>query len=99
MTETKTSRPGVDWTKLLTDPDIISHLAELLQAYREAEPSRRDQVLRRPCAILKARRKRHRHLSRLLPSRKLPTRPQPRHLLSLTFSLLAGVRIGGAIRE
>jgi PilZ domain len=46
MTETKTSRPGVDWTKLLTDPDIISHLAELLQAYRNAEPARRDQVLR-----------------------------------------------------
>jgi hypothetical protein len=36
----------VDWTKLLTDPDIISHLAELLQAYRNAEPTRRDQVLR-----------------------------------------------------
>lgn len=46
MTETKTSAPGVDWTKLLTDPDIISHLAELLQAYRDAEPARRDQVLR-----------------------------------------------------
>ena len=46
MTETKTSAPGVDWTRLLTDPDIISHLAELLQAYRDAEPARRDQVLR-----------------------------------------------------
>ncbi len=46
MTDTKTSAPGVDWTKLLTDPDIISHLAELLQAYRDAEPARRDQVLR-----------------------------------------------------
>ena len=39
MTETKTSKPGVDWTRLLTDPDIISHLAELLQAYRDAEPA------------------------------------------------------------
>ena len=46
MTETKTSAPGVDWTKLLSDPHIISHLTELLQAYRDAEPSRRDQVLR-----------------------------------------------------
>lgn len=46
MNETKTSAPGVDWTKLLTDPDIVSHLGELLQAYRDAEPTRRDQALR-----------------------------------------------------
>jgi hypothetical protein len=45
MTETKTSAPGADWTKLLTDPEIVSHLGELLQAYRDAEPARRDQVL------------------------------------------------------
>jgi hypothetical protein len=46
MNETKTSAPGVDWTKLLTDPDIVGHLGELLQAYRDAEPARRDQALR-----------------------------------------------------
>jgi hypothetical protein len=46
MNETKNSAPGADWTKLLTDPDIVSHLGELLQAYRDAEPARRDQVLR-----------------------------------------------------
>lgn len=46
MNETKISAPGADWTKLLTDPDIASHLGELLQAYRDAEPTRRDQVLR-----------------------------------------------------
>ena len=46
MNETKISAPGADWTKLLTDPDIASHLGELLQAYRDAEPARRDQVLR-----------------------------------------------------
>ena len=46
MNETKTSAPGVDWTKLLTDPDIASHLGELLHAYRDAEPARRDQALR-----------------------------------------------------
>jgi hypothetical protein len=45
MTETKTSAPGADWTKLLTDPDVVSHLGELLQSYRDAEPGRRDQVL------------------------------------------------------
>jgi hypothetical protein len=36
---------GTDWTKLLTDPDLISHLGELLKAYREAAPERRDQAL------------------------------------------------------
>src|ERR1700683_1847550 len=46
MNETKNSAPGVDWTKLLTDPDIVGHLGELLQAYRDAEPARRDQGLR-----------------------------------------------------
>jgi hypothetical protein len=46
MNETKISAPGADWTKLLTDPDIASHLGELLQAYRDAEPARRDQALR-----------------------------------------------------
>jgi hypothetical protein len=46
MNETKTSAPGVDWTKLLTDPDIVGHLGELLQAYRDAEPAKRDLALR-----------------------------------------------------
>jgi PilZ domain len=45
MTETKTSAPGADWTKLLADPEIAGHLGELLQAYRDAEPARRNQVL------------------------------------------------------
>jgi hypothetical protein len=45
VTETKTSAPGADWTKLLTDPEIVSHLGMLLQAYRDAEPARRNQVL------------------------------------------------------
>jgi hypothetical protein len=45
MTETKTAAPGADWTKLLTDPEIVTHLGELLQSYRDAEPARRNQVL------------------------------------------------------
>ncbi len=45
MTETKTSAPGADWTKLLADPELASHLGDLLQAYRDAEPARRNEVL------------------------------------------------------
>jgi hypothetical protein len=37
--------PGADWTKLLTDPQIASHLGELLRAYREAPPEKRDRAL------------------------------------------------------
>ena len=54
MTETKTSAPGADWTRILTDPDIVSHLAELLQSYRDAEPARRDHVLRETLRKIKS---------------------------------------------
>ena len=42
-----TSKPasGADWTQLLTDPDLVIHLAELLKTYREAPPEKRDQEL------------------------------------------------------
>jgi hypothetical protein len=55
MTESKTSAPGADWTKLLTDPEIVSRLGELLQAYRDAEPARRDQVLLETMRKIKSR--------------------------------------------
>jgi hypothetical protein len=55
MTETKTSAPGADWTRLLTDPEIVSHLGELLQAYRDAEAGQRDQVLHETMRKIKSR--------------------------------------------
>src|SRR6478672_1029174 len=36
---------AADWTHLLTDPDLVKHLGELLQTYREAAPEKRDQAL------------------------------------------------------
>jgi hypothetical protein len=46
MTEaTKPSPNGSDWTRLLTDPDLVSHLGKLLQTYREVSPERRDAAL------------------------------------------------------
>jgi hypothetical protein len=67
MTETKTSAPGADWTKLLTDPEIASHLGELLQSYRDAEPARRDQVL------LETMRKIKNGVPRLQPGSNVPS--------------------------
>jgi hypothetical protein len=45
MNKSETAAPGADWTKLLTDPQIARHLGELLQAYREAPPEKRDRAL------------------------------------------------------
>jgi hypothetical protein len=36
---------GTDWTRLLSDPDLVRHVGKLLQAYREATPDKRDEAL------------------------------------------------------
>jgi hypothetical protein len=36
---------GSDWTRLLTDHDLVSHLGKLLQTYREVSPEKREQAL------------------------------------------------------
>ncbi len=38
---------GSDWTRLLTDPDLVSHLGQLLQTYREVPPEQREAALLR----------------------------------------------------
>jgi PilZ domain-containing protein len=45
MSNPKTPPAGTDWTRLLTDPDLVSHLGRLLQTYREAPPEKREQAL------------------------------------------------------
>jgi len=34
-----------DWTRLLTDPELVGHIGKLLQAYREAAPEMREEAL------------------------------------------------------
>jgi hypothetical protein len=43
--KTPTSAAGTDWTRLLSDPDLVSHLGKLLQTYREAPPDKREEAL------------------------------------------------------
>ena len=44
--DTKTGAgASADWTHLVADPDLVSHLGELLQTYREAPPDKREQAL------------------------------------------------------
>lgn len=45
MSDTKTSTNAADWTRLLSDSDLIGHLGELLKTYREASPEKRDAAL------------------------------------------------------
>lgn len=37
--------PGTDWTRLLSDPELVSHLGKLLQIYRESAPAQREEAL------------------------------------------------------
>lgn len=36
---------GTDWTRILSDPDLVRHVGELLQAYREAPAGKREEAL------------------------------------------------------
>jgi len=45
MSDPKYSGTAADWTQLLSDPALVSHLGELLQVYREAAPEKRDEAL------------------------------------------------------
>ncbi len=43
--DTKVPHKGSDWTRLLTDPDLVSHLGKLLQTYRDVPPEQREAAL------------------------------------------------------
>lgn len=45
MSTSKTLATGADWTQLLADPDLVSHLGKLLQICREASPEKREKAL------------------------------------------------------
>ena len=50
---TKLSPKGSDWTRLLTDPDLVSHLGTLLQTYREVPAEQREGALLRAMREIK----------------------------------------------
>jgi len=45
MSNGKPTAVGTDWTRLLSDPDLVRHVGKLLQTYREATPEKREQAL------------------------------------------------------
>jgi hypothetical protein len=56
MSDSRTpTTAGTDWTRLLTDPDLVSHLGKLLQTYREAPPDKREEALLKAMREIKDR--------------------------------------------
>jgi len=55
MGNANTSSAAADWTQLLTDPDLVKHLGELLQTYREAPPEKREHALMEAMRRIKSR--------------------------------------------
>jgi len=74
MSDPKYSGAGADWTQLLTDPALVSHIGELLQVYREAAPEKRDQALLEAMRNIKGGAPRTPAAS---PSPVAPPAPQP----------------------
>ena len=106
MSNPKPPAKGADWTQLLADPDLLMHLGELLQAYRDAPPTTRDQ------ALLEMMGQINRGAAAKVPRaqgdppplrphrRPSPSRPAPRlhRPSSPTFSLPPGDRTAAVIR-
>ena len=45
---------GTDWTRILSDPDLVRHVGKLLQAYREAPAEKREETLLKAMREIKA---------------------------------------------
>ena len=45
---------GTDWTRILSDPDLVRQVGKLLQAYREAAPNQREEALMKAMREIKA---------------------------------------------
>src|SRR5437660_3967985 len=55
MTDSKPSKAlGTDWTRILSDPDLVRQVGKLLQAYREAAPEKREEALLEAMRDIKA---------------------------------------------
>ena len=55
MSDPKSSVNSADWTQLLADPDLVSHLGRLLQTYRDAAPEKREKALLEAMREIKAK--------------------------------------------
>src|SRR3979490_544361 len=68
---------GTDWTRLLSDPDLVRHVGKLLQAYREAPPQKRDEALLAAMREIKADVSRDARPRTLAKAESAPAIPTP----------------------
>lgn len=68
---------GTDWTRLLSDPDLVRHVGKLLQTYREAPPEKREQALLSAMREIKAESARGAKLETSAIDRESHASPQP----------------------
>lgn len=76
MSKPKTPAKGADWTRLLADPDLVMHLGELLQTYRDAPPETRDEALLEIMRKIKQSAKPEK-AEETTPAKAEPQAPQP----------------------
>jgi hypothetical protein len=77
MSNGKPSAVGTDWTRLLSDPDLVRHVGKLLQAYREAPPEKREQALLSAMREIKAAAARDARPETSAERQAVPLPPQP----------------------
>jgi len=78
MSEPKKPSPqGSDWTRLLTDPDLVIHLGTLLRTYREVTPEKREAALLEAMREIKEAAIRAREAKENKPAAAKHTSPAP----------------------
>ncbi len=75
----KVPQKGSDWTRLLTDPDLVSHLGKLLQTYREVAPEKREAALLQAMLEIKAAAVKARERGKNIPPAAEPEPPAVLH--------------------
>jgi hypothetical protein len=73
--KTKVPAKGSDWTRLLTDPDLVSHIGKLLQTYRDVPTEERESALLRAMREIKDAASKAREARR--PASAASTPPEP----------------------
>jgi hypothetical protein len=71
----KPAANGSDWTHLLTDPDLVSHLGKLLQTYREVPPEQRERALLKAMREIKDAAIKTREAAHHVPAPAVPEPP------------------------
>lgn len=73
--KTKVPAKGSDWTRLLTDPDLVSHIGKLLQTYRDVPTEKRESALLQAMREIKDAASKAREAKRPATAASMPPEP------------------------